>query len=68
MTNSKKSSDDTEHTEQLAPENESERKPAADLEKIADWFIETVRLEQERSESRPKLFERGEGIELVLGD
>jgi len=68
MTDSKKSSDDTKHTEQLDPENESEMEPAADLEKIADWFIEAVRLEQERSESRPKLFERGEGIELVPGD
>ena len=35
---------------------------------IGEWFTKTVELEQQRSESRPKVFEKGEGIELVLDD
>lgn len=62
--------DDTKKTHNAAPDDQNEETEAlgADVSKIGAWFIATVELEQQRSESRSRAFKVGEGIEMVLDD
>lgn len=57
------------HRPEPEPEQpERERRPAADLGAVGDWYANTAQREQEEQEERPKEFESGEGVEEVLGD
>jgi hypothetical protein len=51
-------------------ENENGKKPvpAATLEKLNKWFIETEKAEREALEKMPKKFKKGEGVSFPLPD